>query len=300
MEIWLARSEPYMSASEQALLLLEALSSGDVGIFLSGKPLALFIRKDGVQQILDALRLHYSAHLHLRQSEALSMYRGWHREDGESIGHALLRYEALCDQVIQVGLAHPSNSLPQAQRMIGLLSDLRLSPEQRREVYTNTFLQHDYDGAVAALRVLYPSVNHTDVPFIKPATSKDQQHRDRVRQPSAKATDTLATLKESIMKASSPEEALSILASSTKTRTPPRTNSRTAVRRDRRKRNTNKPLNPVATSGNLPWEEHLGKLMCFSCGSTGQWQDFDGDLRHLTCTHCRGSMIESLLLREQR
>ena len=51
MEIWLARSEPYMSASEQALLLLEALSSGDVSIFLSGKPLALFIRKDGVQQI---------------------------------------------------------------------------------------------------------------------------------------------------------------------------------------------------------------------------------------------------------
>ena len=73
------------------------------------------------------------------------MYRGWHREDGESIGHALLRYEALCDQVIQVGLAHPSNSLPQAQRVIGLLSDLRLSPEQRREVYTNTFLQYDYD-----------------------------------------------------------------------------------------------------------------------------------------------------------
>ena len=58
-----------MSASEQALLLLEALSSGDVGIFLSGKPLALFVRQDGVQQILDALRLHYSAHLHLRQSE---------------------------------------------------------------------------------------------------------------------------------------------------------------------------------------------------------------------------------------
>ena len=183
--------------------------------------------------------------------------------------------------------------------MIGLLSDLRLSPEQRREVYTNTFLQHDYDGAVAALRVLYPSVNHTDVPFIKPATSKDQQHRDRVRQPSAKATDTLATLKKSIMKASSPEEVLSIMVSSTKTRTPPRTKSRTAVRRDRRKRNTNKPLNPVATSGNLPWEDHLGKLMCFSCGETGQWSDIEGSLRNLTCGHCKGSMLESLLLREQ-
>ena len=193
-----------MSASEQALLLLEALSGGDVGIFLSGKPLALFTHENGVQHILDALRPHYAAHLHLRQADAVSMYRSWRREDGESIGHALLRYEALCDQVIQVGLAHPGNSLPQAQRMIGLLSDLRLSPEQRRQVYTNTFLQHDYDGAAAALRVLYPSVGRTDVPFIKPATSKEQQHRDRSSNP--KATDTLATIKEGAMKASSPEE----------------------------------------------------------------------------------------------
>ena len=62
-----------MSASEQALLLLEALSSGDVGIFLSGKPLALFTHEDGVRHILDALRFNFSAHLHLRQAEAFSM-----------------------------------------------------------------------------------------------------------------------------------------------------------------------------------------------------------------------------------
>ena len=142
VEIWVARSEPYMSASEQALLLLEALSRGEVGIFLSGKPLAFFTHQNGVQQILDVLRPHYSADLHLRQAEAVSMYRSWQRENDESIGHALLRYEALCDRVIQVGLAHPSNSLPDAQRMMGLLSDLRLSPEQRREVYTNTFLEY--------------------------------------------------------------------------------------------------------------------------------------------------------------
>ena len=42
VEIWVARSEPYISASEQALLLVEALSHGDVGIFLSGRPLAHF------------------------------------------------------------------------------------------------------------------------------------------------------------------------------------------------------------------------------------------------------------------
>ena len=36
-----------------------------------------------------------------------------------------------------------------------------------------------------------------------------------------------------------------------------------------------------------------------AAGKTRQWLDIDGDLRHLTCTHCRGSMIESLLLREQ-
>ena len=94
------------------------------------------------------------------------MYRSWRKENDESIGHALPRYEALCDRMVQLWLAHPSNSLPDAQRMMGLLSDLRLSPEQRPEIYTNFFLEHDYDGAAAALRVLCPSVNRTDVPFI--------------------------------------------------------------------------------------------------------------------------------------
>ena len=117
--------------------------------------------------------------------------------------------------------------------MIGLLSDLRLSPEQRRQVYTNTFLQYDYDGAVAALRVLYPSVSRTDVPFMKPASSKEPQYRDRSR--NTKATETLATIQEDVMKAFSPEEALSILTSSTKMRKSPHTKRNTAVRRGRKK-----------------------------------------------------------------
>ena len=50
--------------------------------------------------------------------------------------------------------------------MMDLLSGLRLSPEQTREIYTNTFREHHYDGAVAALQVLYQSANKTDVPFI--------------------------------------------------------------------------------------------------------------------------------------
>ena len=72
--------------------------------------------------------------------------------------------KAICDRVIQTGLPHPSESLPDAQRMTSLLSDLRLSPDQRRQIYTNTFREYDYDGAAAALRVLYLSVNCTDVP----------------------------------------------------------------------------------------------------------------------------------------
>ena len=51
------------------------------------------------------------------------------------------------------------------------------------------------------------AVSRTDPPFIKPATSKEQQHRAGSRNP--KATDTLATIKEGVMKASSPEEGLS-------------------------------------------------------------------------------------------
>ena len=86
-----------MAASEQVLLLLEALSRGDVGNFFSCKPLSLFTHHNGVNQILDVLRPHYCADLHLRQEEALSMYRSWQRGDGEIIGHALLRLEALCD-----------------------------------------------------------------------------------------------------------------------------------------------------------------------------------------------------------
>ena len=87
-----------MAASEQALLLLEALSHGDVGIFLSSKPLSHFTHHKGVNQILDVLRPHYSADLHVRQAKAFSMYRCWRRDGGESIGHALLRLEALCDR----------------------------------------------------------------------------------------------------------------------------------------------------------------------------------------------------------
>ena len=64
-----------MAASEQALLLLEALSRGDFGIFLSCKALPFFTYNNGVKQIMDVLRPHYSADLHLRQEEALSMHR---------------------------------------------------------------------------------------------------------------------------------------------------------------------------------------------------------------------------------
>ena len=62
-----------MAASEQALLLLEALSRGDVGIFLSCKPLFLFTHHNGVKQIVDVLRLHYPADSHFRQEEALAL-----------------------------------------------------------------------------------------------------------------------------------------------------------------------------------------------------------------------------------
>ena len=82
--------------------------------------------------------------------------------------------------------------------MMDLLSDLRLTPAQRREIYTNTFLEHDCDGAVAALRFLHPSVYKTDVPFIRPATSRDKQHNAFSRKQAAR---TFAFIKEGVLKA---------------------------------------------------------------------------------------------------
>ena len=119
-----------MAESEQGLLLLEALSRGDVGIFLSGKPPSLFTNQNGVSNLLDVLRPHFGADLHLRQEEALLKYGSWQREDGESIGHSLFRCEALCDRVMQTGLPYPGKSLREAVRTTSLLADLRLSPEQ--------------------------------------------------------------------------------------------------------------------------------------------------------------------------
>ena len=76
-----------------------------------------------------------------------------------------------------MGLPHPEASLADAQLMTNLLTEVRLTPEQRHQIFTSTLLKYDYDGAVAALRILYPSVGCTDVPYIKPVTSTKQRSR---------------------------------------------------------------------------------------------------------------------------
>ena len=74
VDVWVVRSSPYMAASEQGLILLEALSLGGVGIFLNGKVLFRFNAKDGVAALMNLLRRHYGADLCLRQQEVLKMY----------------------------------------------------------------------------------------------------------------------------------------------------------------------------------------------------------------------------------
>ena len=61
VEIWVSRAEHYIPPQEQGLALLDALTGGEPGTYLQGKPWQVFRVKNFVKILMILLRPHYEA-----------------------------------------------------------------------------------------------------------------------------------------------------------------------------------------------------------------------------------------------
>ena len=159
VEIWMSRAESFIPPDEMGLALLDALHGAEPGTYLAGKNWRTFKVDNGVEILMNLLRPHYEADKLQIQARVLNDYSSWCRSADESIAHALLRFESLRDRVVQSGLAIPDQGQEDAQRCTSLFAKLGLSKAQVREMMTNCNLKYDYEKALHALRVLYPTEN---------------------------------------------------------------------------------------------------------------------------------------------
>ena len=168
VEIWMSRAESLIPPDELGLALLDALHGAEPGMYLAGKDWRTFRVDNGVEILMNLLRPHYEADKLQIQARILNEYSNWCRSTDERISHALLRFESLRDRVVQSGLAIPDQGQEDAQRCTSLFAKLGLSKAQVREMMTNCNLKYDYEKALHALRVLYPTDNRVIEPSLAP------------------------------------------------------------------------------------------------------------------------------------
>ena len=89
-------------------------------------------------------------------SALLDAYHEFRRGPGESIQRALMRLDQLKEEMAEAGVTCDYGGSSPEQQVRWLFRILHLTPQQRREVFTNTGMAYDYDKTLRVLRFLYP------------------------------------------------------------------------------------------------------------------------------------------------